>query len=541
MNFSYSRFLADRSGNFGMILGVMSLPLVAVVGMSIDYATMSSTRTKLQSATDAASLAVAREGPWVKDADAIVRRSLAANMPGTSTTFDFKREGAKVIVNGTTPAGTYFDRFMGKSWTVSTRSVAYAPSLNFEIGFVLDTTGSMEGTKLEAMKEAVSKMITTMSAQVKEADKLKFAVVPFSTMVNVGEDQGPSFDARMKQVEDTGARWLDLAGAAVFPQSELSSGASRFQVFKNLGRTWNGCVEARFLSGTNVDVDDTPPNPGRPNTLYIPSLAPDEPDGRANSYLTSSIQPYDNSTAARRERWAKYGVATSASGQPLLGGLLNLVGGLLSGLLGGEQPAPKAIEIDDSISTYWDTPKGPGAPCTTQPIQPLTSNTKTVLNSINSLQAAGNTNITEGVAWGMRVLSPGEPFAEGLPYNASVRKVLIVLTDGANTLGVNAAPYNSHYSAYGYLADGRISSTGNSKAAMGAAMNLRTQAACDVAKNAGFEIYTIRLEEPDASTGDLLSACASSPQNYFDVPDSAQLDKAFESIRDTLLTVRLTH
>ena len=71
----------------------------------------------------------------------------------------------------------------------------------------------------------------------------------------------------------------------------------------------------------------------------------------------------------------------------------------------------------------------------------------------------GATNVPEGMAWGWRVVSHGEPFTER-PARRREKgndKVVIVLTDGANTyyppssLGYSdPAGDKSTYSAYGY-------------------------------------------------------------------------------------------
>jgi hypothetical protein len=37
-----------------------------------------------------------------------------------------------------------------------------------------------------------------------------------------------------------------------------------------------------------------------------------------------------------------------------------------------------------------------------------------VLNTIRNMKADGYTHVAEGVGWGLRVLSPGEPFTEGV-------------------------------------------------------------------------------------------------------------------------------
>src|SRR5690606_29413698 len=119
----------------------------------------------------------------------------------------------------------------------------------YEITLVLDTTGSMKGGKLTAMKDAVTGMIDSMSAQVNDKQKLRFAVVPFSSFVNVGPQHGPDFDKDGKQVPGTGAPWLDLKGQSPVKQVELSPGVSRFQLYRNLGQKWSGCVEARPPEG----------------------------------------------------------------------------------------------------------------------------------------------------------------------------------------------------------------------------------------------------------------------------------------------------
>ena len=50
------------------------------------------------------------------------------------------------------------------------------------------------------------------------------------------------------------------------------------------------------------------------------------------------------------------------------------------------------------------------------------------------MEPSGDTNVPEGMAWGWRVVSGGEPFTEGRPDDEKGNdKVVIVLTDGANT------------------------------------------------------------------------------------------------------------
>ena len=70
-------------------------------------------------------------------------------------------------------------------------------------------------------------------------------------------------------------------------------------------------------------------------------------------------------------------------------------------------------------------------------------------------------------------------------------------------------------------------------------MNDKTLKACANAKAAGIEIYTIRLEEPNVATGTMLKECASAPDHFFDVPNRAQLDEAFERDQGKIVRVRI--
>ena len=163
-----------------------------------------------------------------------------------------------------------------------------------------------------------------MSVQVNDTDKLKFAVVPFSAFVNVGPGYGPSFDKKGKQIAGTGAPWLDLHGVSNVPQSELGPGASRFQLYNNVGQTWPGCVETRYAAGKDYDVDDTPADPARRRRCSFRRSASTSPIRRNSSTATSPPTPSRTTSPPRRRRSAgtKYGVKTDGSGIPLLGGLL---------------------------------------------------------------------------------------------------------------------------------------------------------------------------------------------------------------------------
>ena len=101
--------------------------------------------------------------------------------------------------------------------------------------------------------------------------------------------------------------------------------------------------------------------------------------------------------AEKRKRLAKYGVATDTDGNPLLEGVVQPVTMLVPYL------GRLIVPINTGSSSKNGMPKGPGNGCNVAPITPLTNDYAALKSNVNSLVAAGTTNIMEGVAWGNRV------------------------------------------------------------------------------------------------------------------------------------------
>ena len=531
------RYAADTGGNIGIMASLLAVPLVMAAGIMVDISTISRTQSELQQAMDSAVLAVAREGDEISDSKAvqIANDFLKNNFNPNYTKLKVVRSGTGVTVDAVTRADMAFGALFGyDDWEVAATSSADIAYASYEVALVLDTTGSMAGGKLSAMKDAVFGLVDTMSGQVKDKDKLKFALVPFATFVNVGPEFGPEFKKKGKQKKNTGAKWLDLKGKSPIPQLELQKNVSRFQAFHNVGEKWPGCVETRLVwNGRDYGVSDDPADPSKPETLFVPAFAMDEPDEDEfkNDYVDSDVDPFDNSATGKKKKLGKYGIPSDPSGAPLEVTTVDSTFDFDFGV----------VDINDGASGYQGYAKGPGFGCSAEPITPLTNDYKLIKNRVNALKAQGNTNIMEGVGWGMRVLSPGEPFTEGQSEEvAGVEKIMIVLTDGSNTMGNTSTSLGSQYSSFGYLVDGRLGIAAGGRAATNTEMNKRTLAACSNAKAAGMTVYTIRLEEPDVKTGSMLADCATSPAHYFDAPSRSDLDEVFDEIKDSIVRLRIS-
>ncbi|WP_422373440.1 pilus assembly protein TadG-related protein [Hoeflea sp.] len=537
------KIFRDTSGNFALTFGVLAVPVMIAGGLAVDYVGMSVEKSKLQNAVDSAALMVAREGKLTEEqALKIAQHTVSANYGIDTAQISVALGTDKATVRATMGQPLVFGGFMGKETSdVTAEATASYAYTKYEIALVLDTTGSMAGGKLVSLQNAVIGLVEGMAALGLDKDQIKFSLVPYAGFVNVGPQYGPKINGA-GLITSPAADWLDQDAKAPVPQSDLPSEFSRFAMFRHLKVDWPGCVETRIpVNNAKHDVDDTSPDPNDPNSLFTPFFAIDEPDnkwGYPNSYLPDNGKPVkgkgnNTSDAEKVDQLARYGRT----------GQYNKPNNVVSSIL--ETLKWKPVKIDNSPSQFYSNkkdPKGPGFGCEVEPLVPLTTDFKQITDTVNKLQANGSTNMLEGVMWGWRTLSSREPFTGGAPESdSSVEKIMIFLTDGQNSFGNLNNDLGSAYTSMGYLVDGRLDGmTAGNIGQTNNALDKKTLTACTNAKKDGVEIYTIRLEEPDAATGTMLQQCASSPSHFFDAPSRQQLAPIFDAIKKGVVKLRLT-
>jgi Flp pilus assembly protein TadG len=458
-----------------------------------------------------------------------------------------------------------------------------------EVALVLDNSGSMEfiGTgsglkRIDLLKDAAKQLVDTLSAQagqMKQVSKpVQFSLVPFAASVNVGPDNA---DKTWMDIYGTSPihhenfNWASMGAVNANKKVELSGGSyykrgtdwgaekdtiiTRFTLYKDMQRqtgtefvktgtenyckeykpwpnssscktwgtrdvgydkavyssfaSWGGCVEARPHP---YNVNDATPASGTPATLFVPMFGPDETD------QTESNRPANNN-------WWKDGTSNSSAAVR-------------------QRYMPKYYTPAADGTAAMGMDEGPNTSCSTKAITPLLDvSSQTGLDkikgAIDDMVAKGATNVPEGLAWGWRSISGGEPFTEGRPdVEKGNDKVVIVLTDGANTYytpsSVTAQPYSGTYwqsggndlagakaiySSYGYLvpysnaySTGRlflgttgITKTDYSNANYGKALDKHLAAACSNAKTANVIVMTVALDlDPTKGTAEQKAATA---------------------------------
>mgnify|MGYP003382103478 CR=1 FL=1 len=571
----FRRLWKHERGQFAMMTAIAAVPLLGGLAFAIDYSEMARQRQATMNALDAAGIATARQvitGATDEDLITYATDFFQANLnsvdPANTTL-------TVVLPQNNTGGGTlkmsaslkykpyFFSAFTDLLQHTSGGGAELALEAKtevrlkntLEVALVLDNSGSMEyiGTgsgqkRIDLLKDAAKQLVDTLSAQagqMKQVSKpVQFSLVPFAASVNVGPDNAnKSWMDRYgtSPIHHENFDWSTMGAVNANKKVELSAGSyykrgtgwgaeedtivTRFTLFNDLKRksgastlsfaSWGGCVEAR---PSPYNVNDVTPAGGTPATLFVPMFAPDETD-----------QTDSNSRPANNNWWKDGSSSNSAAVR--------------------QRYMPKYYTPAADGTAAMGMDEGPNSSCSNTPITPLVdvsaqAGLDTIKGAIDAMVANGATNVPEGLAWGWRSISGGEPFTEGRPDSEKGNdKVVIVLTDGANTYytptSVTAHTYSGFYwnyggndlagskaiySSYGYLVpytnaystsrmfqgtSSSINKTNYSNANYSKAMDEHLATACSNAKDSRVIVMTVALDlDPTKGTADQKAATA---------------------------------
>lgn len=518
----------DENGAAAIFFAVSLILLAPLMLGMFDIYLASTQRNNLQDALDAATLFAARStGNTTEAVDAVGDAALTANLvlPTGSTLVasTFTLAGDKVVgyaeVSPPALAPGLFPHGNVKAYSEVVRSLD-----KLEIALVLDNTGSMQGTKLTTLKAAASAMVDKLveaSARSTQTDPLKIALVPFSTTVRV---QNTTALTSYNTTTRTGPgipSWLDPLGSSHWAGTtnndifEVSVGSTtktdRFAMMKAIGQSWSGCVEARAQP---YDIKEDAAVSTTPASMFVPYFWPDEPDTKNyNNYMDDGGAA--NLTAMQKQRrTAKY--------------------------TGGSMKRTGAFSLDSNA--YGAYTLGPNAGCTLQPVIPLTTSSATIKTGIANMTAVGETNIPLGLVWGWHAVAPSGPLTGGTPYQTQyVRKIIILMTDGENTMNnpsKSGELNGSFYGGLGYIWQNMLGTTSSDGNVRADAIDERLKLLCTAVKARDIVVYTVRVEVSSGSSS-LLQNCASTPDKFYDVQDVSDLQAAFDAIAGSIDNLRL--
>ena len=524
------RLLRDQRGNALMLTAAALLPVLGIVGSAVDIGRAYMTQLRLQQACDAGVLAGRRAmaaGTYSDTAKGEANKMFNFNMPagiyGSRDIVFSSLAPGSADVTGTASAilPTAIMYIFGfNQFNLAVNCTAKLEISNVDVMLVLDVTGSMRGSRIEALRTASKDFFATLTdADIGSDGQLRFGVVPYSSTVNVGQIlqaadaswlsgtvRVPSRSGvEWRKVEECGwqgsgrnRQWVcemkdryfytykdrDLSVGSVAPGGELT-----FDTGTNGGNetaTWDGCIMERFTTAfgptatapataLDMNIDMVPTSDDKTKwKLFLPAF----------TYNREQVNEETSSTD--RSSMAEVGGDTAAC--PV--------------------PAMKLTVMTKADKTTFE-------------------------DYIDDLEAKGFTYHDVGMAWGARLISPTGPFAS---ENASAEKNdrpisrhIVFMTDGdMNTPRANLSHQGQERSLP------RIGATGDSDAV--ARHNNRFVQLCRQTRDKGITIWVVSF---GVTSNAQLNSCATSGEAY-ESDDAEELNANFQSIARQISKLRLS-
>lgn len=185
-------FTVDRRGAVVLTLIVALVPAVALLGIVTDGARAYMVKMRLSQAVDSAALAGGRafaESSQLSD----INRYFAGNFPADymgatldplSVDVDDLTGTVEVTANASVPT-TFLQVLKIDDLTVTARSVVKRAVRGMELALILDTTGSMSGSKIDSLKTAAKSLIDVLYGDRETVDDLWVSLVPFASRVRI--------------------------------------------------------------------------------------------------------------------------------------------------------------------------------------------------------------------------------------------------------------------------------------------------------------------------------------------------------------------
>ncbi|GIK50092.1 MAG: hypothetical protein KJZ75_01365 [Hyphomonadaceae bacterium] len=602
--FGLRRFARSRRGNVAMLWALMGTVLIGLIGLTVDFTRAQAIRAQLQNAADGAALVAERnanlpEAERIAAAQAFFEAEMGeyADEVTEFRVVDMGEVGHRVEAAIPMPV-TLARLIRNESWTIRVQSEAEQGGRDIEVAVVVDTTGSMAGSRITALRAAATDLVNIIVSDEQEPYYSKVALVPYSIAVNLGSY------ASSARGSLTGPRSISDAAWASSPQRSIS-GATRanpvvitanghgfsngdrvrirnvngmtqlnnntytvhdattntFKLRNASGQNVNGSNYNNYTSGGNVtrctrtdcEVVVTANSHGLSTNDYVfitgvngmtqinngNNAAWQVTVIDSNSYqLNASNGPsYSNYTSGGSSYCAQYGCEYFRFLNP-----------------SGSQRRYRANNcVTERTGQYAYTdvspmtaPVGihyPGGsdPCDSVEVMPLTSD-RTALNArIATLNADGYTAGQIGIGWGWYMLSPtfGQIFpVDNRPADYDpdkVLKVAVLMTDGE---------FNTEY-CNGVVARDASSVSSNNRISCNASNGdgfTQARAMCDAMKAQGIVIYSVGFGLSAGSEArSVMEYCASGASRFKDASSGDELRQAFQQIARAIQELRLTH
>ena len=205
---AFLRFFSDSRGTVAIIFAMTIVLSLALAGGAIDFGRWLSAESKTINAIDASILAGGRilQLASKTDADAVAAATLYYSKNKTDTlasdNTSFSVNNNEITSTTTSTVETPFLKAIGIDSlpvNVTAKAVLAAGSnagSHIEVSMMLDTTGSMWGSKMVDLKAAAKDLIDIVVWEDQSTYQARVALAPFSYFVNVGSTHFRSVTGR---------------------------------------------------------------------------------------------------------------------------------------------------------------------------------------------------------------------------------------------------------------------------------------------------------------------------------------------------------
>ena len=338
----FGKFNKDQRGSVKIMLAVTTPLLLVAAGAGIDTAELYRAKTNFQSAVDAAALMAAKTlaatGNTSKATSAGEElfysniRNITEDLSDANVTFDLGNGDCvsnPIVANATLRKQVFFAKLRASSFKggkllspqeaaaedervlMQASSQVQCGNDTIEIALVLDNSGSMRHSgKIQTLRSAASNLVNTLHTTMGQSgipDPLKFSVVPFATMVNVGSNNRNASWMDTDGINPThheNLNWTKMPGVTQVGNAFRNTSGqamTRFTLYDQLpGIDWKGCVEERPYPH---NVRDTAATSSTPESLIVPSFSPDTPDNWTGQDEQITQIGSNKARCVRFERW----------------------------------------------------------------------------------------------------------------------------------------------------------------------------------------------------------------------------------------------
>ena len=380
-------FADDTQGNFGTVAALSLGVILTAIGGAIDLSGSVRHKQSLQATVDAAILAAATQSDKNNgEIKAFIKDTVKARF-GDDVTVNVSVNNDRIGVSAedsydTVLLGMFGMPEMGVGIEAEAPRRGQAP---IDIALVVDTTDSMAGANMTALRAAATELLNDLEAQ---SGNVRVALVPYGNYVNIGMgDHSWLSNSKPDEVTDPDPYMYQ-------PQVCTPTGITN--------------SVPRYSDGILTHYDDVPET----------SCVPD-----------SATPPYEIDPPAKTRSFVYEGCVGSRAAPHNL-----------TAAADASNPIRAAMEVfDNGTDQNWVS-------CGTQ-IIPLTDNFTSLRAGVNSLTTSGRTYLPSGLIWGWRTLDPNTPYTQAATNIADgPSRAIIFMTDGGN---VSKVSHEYHYDPSG--------------------------------------------------------------------------------------------